>query len=219
MDGDPLTYSFELDRVNTFDSAARITSAAIPEGAAGTTSWQVTDLTDNSRYFWRVKASDGAAESPWVMGSFFVNTANDPPTAPTLKNPGQGAWVRSLTPALELNAASDVDEDVLHYQFELYADAALTQLVAQGDADHPQWVVPLMLTDNTWYFWRARAVDEHGAESPWMTPSVFFIDYNGVNDPPQITLLQPATDLYLHNRHGSHWLAGRRSRQQRGDHP
>ncbi|MGM0739721.1 MAG: Ig-like domain-containing protein, partial [Bacteroidota bacterium] len=194
VDEDQLTYFFELDAVNTFDSAAKQTSGEITEGADFTT-WQVFGLDDNTTYFWRVKASDGYAQSPWAQGNFFVNTANDAPSPPTLKNPGQGAWVATITPTLELNASRDLDNDPLGYRFEVYADEAMDQLLAAGVSGSPEWVVSVELGDNTWYYWRARAEDEHGAVSEWMETVSFFTDKNGIDDPPTIVIQEPSEDL------------------------
>jgi hypothetical protein len=86
-DSGTLNYIFELDTVNTFNSANKQTSDPIAEGVA-TTSWTlVTALSENNTYYWRAKANDGMADSPWsATGSFFVNAVNEAPTAPTLIN-------------------------------------------------------------------------------------------------------------------------------------
>jgi hypothetical protein len=194
MDEDPLAYLFELDTVNTFDSPAKQSSGAIAEGDDNT-SWGVTGLDDNTEYFWRARADDGLAQSPWVVGGFFVNTANDNPSTPTLKNPGHGAWVTALTPALEVHASIDVDRDELSYRFEVYADPGLSTLLHTGVSETPAWVVPQELADNYWYYWQARAEDEHGAPSGWMDAAAFFTDSNGVNDPPAITVIEPGADI------------------------
>jgi len=194
VDGDVLTYFFELDKVNTFDSESKQTSGPVQEGAENTT-WYVSNLDDNTYYFWRVRANDGAADSEWMQGSFFVNIVNDAPSTPTLKNPGQEAWIVTLVPALELNPSVDLDNDSLIYRFELYADSDLTQLVAEFDSDFPEWIVPQELTDNTWYYWRAQAEDEHGLTSEWMETASFFTDSNGINDPPTIVIQEPSEDL------------------------
>ena len=195
VDEDQLTYFFELDTVNTFDNVAKQTSDEMTEGVNFTT-WHVFGLDDNTTYFWRVKASDGFAQSPWVQGSFFVNTANDDPSTPTLKNPGQDAWVATLTPRLELNASQDPDNDDLIYRFEVYTDEELSQLVVtHGESGTPEWVVPEELNDNTWYYWRAQAEDEHGATSEWMETVSLFTDSNGINDPSTIMIQEPSEDL------------------------
>lgn len=87
-DHDPVTYVFEIDTVNTFDSPARESSDVVLEGMNGTTSWFTGELAENQHYWWRVKAQDGRADSAWVVGDFLMNASNEPPAAPTIKNPG-----------------------------------------------------------------------------------------------------------------------------------
>ena len=132
------------------------------------------------------------AESPWAVGKFFVNTANDPPMAPTVKNPGDRAWVETVTPALEVNPSVDIDRDTVFYLFEVYADAALTTPVLRQESESPRMVVPFALADNAWYFWRAGARDEHGMTSERTDVYSFFVNNNGYDDPPQITLENPS---------------------------
>jgi hypothetical protein len=194
VDFDTLSYVFELDKVETFDSAELQGSGEILEGT-DTTAWPVGSLEDNTAYFWRAKASDGFADSVWAVGSFFVNTANDSPSAPTLKNPGEGAWVETRMPALELIASEDIDNDSIGYAFEVYSDAFFNELVIGGESETTQWPVPSELDDNTWYYWRAQAEDEHGATSGWMDLASFFVNDNGLDDAPQITLVEPSSDI------------------------
>ncbi|MBW2064875.1 MAG: chitobiase/beta-hexosaminidase C-terminal domain-containing protein [Deltaproteobacteria bacterium] len=190
-DGDSLVYLFEADRVRTLDSPAKMSSGIIGEGF-NTTSWRAAGLEDNTQIFWRVRAEDGRAAGPWAQGVFFVNTANDPPAAPSVRNPGGGAWVDSQTPLLELNPTRDPDNDSLIYEFEAYRDASLTELAVQGQSVVRHWSVPFALGDGSRYYWRARAVDEHGTPGAWSEVSDFFVKDNGVDDPPAITWLDPA---------------------------
>jgi hypothetical protein len=191
VDGDTLSYFFELDKANTFDSLAKVSSGSVTEGLPAT-GWRVSGLEDNTWYYWRAKASDGAAESSWVTAKFFVSTQNDAPSMPTLRNPGNGSWVSTLTPTLEVNASTDPDNDRVIYRFEVYADSGLRTLAGSFETDVPSCLVTPALSDNTWYFWRAQAEDEHGLTSAWTEGASFFTDSNGVNDPPVISLKEPA---------------------------
>jgi Chitobiase/beta-hexosaminidase C-terminal domain len=190
-EGDLLTYFFELDKVDTFDGDANQTSGETTEGL-DTTSWHVPWLDDNTTFFWRAKANDGYADSPWALGNFFVNTLNDAPSVPTVNNPGDGAWVETPTPTMAVNPSTDLDNDIITYRFEVYADEALSQPVLDGQSDIGEWLLPAELDDNTWYFWRSRAEDEHGATSEWMNTASFFVNDNGYDDPPEISILEPA---------------------------
>ncbi len=84
----------------------------------------------------------------------------------------------------------------LSYVFELYADAALTTPVFQQEADAPRVIVPFTLADNTWYYWRAGARDEHGSTSGWTGVHCFFVNNNGADDPPEIVMEAPSAPLF-----------------------
>ncbi len=190
LDQDSISYIFELDTSDLFNSPGKQTSGLIPEGN-GTTSWHISGLKENTRYYWRVKATDGDAHSPWVTGQFFVNQMNDAPGTPTVKNPGAGAWTETLTPVLSLQRTIDPDKDTLEYQFEMYANQALTRFVYQVTSDTPDWTLSFDLENNAWYYWRARAVDEHGVAGPWTAISSFFVKTDCENQPPVIELTEP----------------------------
>jgi hypothetical protein len=194
VDGDPLYYFFELDEVNTFGSPYLRQSGPVDQGE-DTTAWTLTGLNDNMRYFWRARASDGMADSLWTASDFFVNTQNDPPSTPVFKNPGDKAWIDTLSPKLSLHPAWDPDNDVLSYRFELYSDPLLQTFLDGGVSDVPEWVVACELSDNQWYYWRSKTVDEHSEQSSWTNTASFFTDTNGLNDPPVISITCPATNL------------------------
>lgn len=196
-EGDALTYTFELDTVNTFTGAGKQVFSLIPQGLAGTTSVTVSALTENTTYYWRVKASDGLADSAWAQAVFMINAPNVAPPVPTVQNPGNQAWVDSLIPALAVNPVIDPNGDAVSYRFELYADATLTSLVDTYTSKTGEWLMITPLTDNAWYYWRARAEDIHGAASNWSAGSSFFVDDNGYNDVPNITFLEPPGDVVV----------------------
>jgi hypothetical protein len=174
-------YFFELDKVNTFDSSSLQTSGIIHQGNTDTR-WHVTTLDENTLYYWRVKVGDGVTESQWVQGSFFVNTVNDSPSLPTVKNPGDNSWVDTRTPTLMVNPANDPDHDNLIYHFELYADP-LSALIYKTESDVPTSMVP-ELPNNKRYYWRAQVSDEHGAITNWTEMATFYLKGTGVNNPP-----------------------------------
>ena len=181
-DSTTLTYIFEIDTVMTFDSPNVIRSGNIP-----TTSWHIEGLNDNTYYYIRAKASDGLAESQWSeVVSFFVNTTNDVPTTPVLANPSDGSGVNTFTPVLSIHNSTDIDRDVLTYEFEINEDASMTNLVASitGIEEAPQitsWTVPVTLKENKTYYWRARAFDGE-LHSGWMPLASFMV--NTANDAP-----------------------------------
>jgi len=193
-DGDDLIYSFEIDTVNTFDGPEKMVSDPLQAGSY-TTEWPVGGLEENTRYYWRAKAGDGGAESGWVTGDFMVNTINDNPLIPTLRNPGNDAWVETVTPKLSVNPTKDPDGDVLTYSFEVYRDAAMTEFVVQGESDTTEWIVTRELPNNIQYFWRAQAVDEHGIPGGFSETGNFFVKSEKVNEAPQVAVIEPSQDV------------------------
>ena len=127
------------------------------------------------------------------------------PAAPVLVSPVAGALVPDVRPLLTLQNAIDVQSDPLTYRFEVYADAALTTLVAQvpavsGGSNTTSWQVDVNLTDHAPYWWRARASDGTNA-GPWSEAVVFNI--NEFNNPPlPVVIAGPANDSLLIDGNG-----------------
>ncbi|MBN1602292.1 MAG: chitobiase/beta-hexosaminidase C-terminal domain-containing protein [Chitinispirillaceae bacterium] len=198
VDGDVLTYTFEIDTSERFDSPDKIISGAIDE-EQDQTSFYAENLDDNTMYYVRVKAGDGSAESRWAKGSFFVNVSNNAPSIPVVRNPGDGAWVDTPVPELSINITSDPDNDDLTYQYQVYEDASLETLIDQGETDALNWSAGVNLTDSNTYFWRVKSIDMHGRESAWTEISSLFLKDDGDNDPPSVTMADLPGDVVTGN--------------------
>jgi hypothetical protein len=85
---DTRTYDFDVAADSGFTNIVA-SATSVAQGAGGATSWIVTPaLSENTPYFWRGRAKDNnGGESNWVSVPFFVNTANDAPTAPVINTP------------------------------------------------------------------------------------------------------------------------------------
>ncbi len=93
LDLDPLTYQFEIDTVDTFDSADLRQSGPLEEGA-GFTAWQLTEpLRENQIYYWRVWSNDGTLDSEVRTAVFYVvrDPSLGPPDAGPPADGGMGA--------------------------------------------------------------------------------------------------------------------------------
>ncbi|MCE4554268.1 hypothetical protein LXT13_07380 [Pelomonas sp. P8] len=164
--GDAPTYLFEIDTAQTFDSPNRRASPAVA-ASGGNLSWIAIHLVKGQRYWWRVKAQDGRAESGWAVSTFVVAADAVAPAAPVVRYPGQDAWVRSSQPSLAVSTAKPPEGRTLRYQFEVYYDAGLAQKLIDGSTDVPFWVVPKALDDLSTYWWRARVLDDRQVASDW----------------------------------------------------
>ena len=183
--GDIITYIFQIDTVNTFNSTdgGPFDGAEASEGVDGNTSWSPSGLEENMKYYWRVKASDGLAESGWLTSSFTVNVVNEPPQIPVPTYPGDGDTKNTSSLTLKANSATDPDIDTVKYIFEIckaggdcttYEDLAKPELKITG------------LSNNSEYEWAVKAVDEHGAESGWSSQYSFTVITNYVPNPPRL---------------------------------
>ena len=190
-DNDLISYLFEIDTLNTFDTADKRSSGQVVQSTGNQTAWIAINLVENKRYWWRVKAQDGRAESAWVVGEFLMNAVNDAPPAPTINNPGNGAWSATQQPSLIANPVLDPEGDAVRYQFEIYKDAALSLLAAEGTSPNMGWIVPLQLKDKTTHWWRVRAVDPQNAASPWSATTLLYVSTAPYQD-PTIALTSPA---------------------------
>jgi hypothetical protein len=168
-DSEPVSYLFELDQVDSFNGPSR-------RRMSGGPSVTMSGLPENTRWYWRARASDGRADSPWITGNFLVSGSDDPPGSPVPKNLGPGSWTDAARPRLELAPIPDPEGSSVGYQFQVYSDAALASLVAEGNAPQASWLLPTMLVDGVTYYWRARAVDAAGQPSNWSAATSFVVD-------------------------------------------
>ena len=138
------------------------------------------DLHDNRRYYWRVRVSNDKGSSEWLNGRFFINTANDAPSAPVLLNPTPMGLVADTQPVFRFNNSQDVDEDPLTYRVRVFGedDDDFKQPLAEvsgllpGPDGVTSWQVPVQLEDGKFYFWLVDARDPHGAITA-SEPSLF----------------------------------------------
>ncbi len=160
------------------DQASIAMGATVPKsGVFDTTNYPAKD------YLVILKASIGGVEEKLASTYFRVEGA---PSAPALFAPANGSDVYTYTPTLVVSNAADPNDDTLTYEFELYSDVGLSNLIAasgvvsQGTGT-TSWTVPADLLENAHYFWRARAYDGK-LYGPWMNTASFRI--NTVNEPP-----------------------------------
>jgi len=177
----PLTYEFEVYE----DSGLTLlvdSQAGVAEGA-GTTAWTTAvSLSENTQYWWHARAHDGVQSGNWSgTRSFFVTVVNEAPGAPSLYSPAEGATVTGLQPVLYVNNADDPDRDSpLTYDFEVYDDLAMTNLVAFTNSRSGSccsgttgWTVSPALERSLWHWWTSRASDAEFT-GPDMAAASFF---------------------------------------------
>ena len=198
-EGDVLRYDFVVrDENGAVASVESVTAGELE------TAWTVdTSLAENGHFVWSARARDAEAAGPWSAESRFrVNAVDEPPTAPTLVSPAEGAILATRRPTLVVGNAFSPEGRTLAYRFELYreTDAGLLP-VASAEvpeaADQTSWPLVDPLADGP-YVWRVQAYD--GVLSgPWTAGARFEIAV--LIQPPQpvspvdgatVTVPQPA---------------------------
>ena len=189
-----LTYEVELCINPDFSGEVRRVATK-----AGVTSAQVSGLSDDSRWYWRVRAvdDDGASGAFSPVRSFIYSTQNDPPSQVTeLIAPADGADVKLIK--LSWGAASDPDlsdqANHLSYRVELsqlenFGGGIVNVSTKPGET----WASPEGLEDNTRWYWRVRAVDEKGALGA-VSEVRSFVYHSGNNPPGAFSLVAPANN-------------------------
>lgn len=212
--GKSFKYWFELYEDESHGSLVA-KSDAIVEGA-GHTEWTVAEgdlignasLKDNRRYYWRVRVTHASGSSEWVNGRFFINQANDAPSAPTLLNPTPMGLVADKRPTFQFNNSFDVDEDTLSYRVRVFSehDDEFTTPVVEVTGLRPgaggvtEWQSPTELEENSFYLWLVEAVDEHGAVTQ-SEPSMFGVSLSN-EAPSEPVLAWPLQDQRIEQAEG-----------------
>lgn len=165
-DNDELTYDFEL-----YNQAADILLASVNGAVEGPSATQWTlpiDLTNLTGYAWRSRCYDGELYSTWTaLVGFSIDLdagGNLPPTLPGHASPANASTIISSPIILTIDNAIDPEDDALTYDFRIYGDAQLTQLIeAHIDiAETPsQTSVTLAFTPahERTYWWQVRVSD------------------------------------------------------------
>jgi DNA-binding beta-propeller fold protein YncE len=203
-DGDALSYGVRL----LAGEALVAEYAGLPEGEGSSFAAVDVALKENGRYLWSVQAFDGEEVSGWSEPqSFYVNAVQEAPSVPELFAPLSGATL-SGDGILSWQAAVDPDPfDTLGYVVEIAADAAFGEPLLQEPASATSVALSDLsgygaLEDGGNYFWRVRAVDNHGVASQGSEPGSFLYD---------TTLLAVAANMPGARVHlgGSYGYAGR----------
>jgi sugar lactone lactonase YvrE len=179
-DGDPMSYEFEVVEQGQIGVCA--SAVDIPE-AQEQARWTVQpSLRENTFYEWRARATD-QGPGPWTsVSSFFVNTANDIPAAPSELLTPLGADMRPHD-VLEWSASLDPDAlDDITYILEIDDDWDFSSVLIREE-NIQGTSVPLeslsqydLFVDDTYYYWRIKAVDNYGAESAWTATGWFYFN-------------------------------------------
>lgn len=199
-DGDPVTHSFRLATGPGFGPDELVISDGDIVAVGEEVTWDLTGggtvLTENTTYYWDVRSYDGGQYSPSSSASFLYSSVNEPPAAPTARTPSGGVVLTTPQPEFVWSNEVDPEGGPVTYLFELHSNRQATSLVFQlfdipGDEGDATSRTFDPLDDNMTYYWRVRAVDGEGNDSPWSDTAEFTIAQGG-DAPSQPILVGPS---------------------------
>jgi len=125
------------------------------------------DLAYNTKYYWQVIARDESDNESHSDMFSFTTTTNHPPTAPVLREPGDGDLNVSRNADLEWYCSTDEEDEEITYDVYLGTSLVDLQLMAEDyycascDGSPSSYCVydPGELVSGTQYFWRIVARD------------------------------------------------------------
>ncbi len=169
-DGTPVTYHFEVANSPSF-------SSLVLSGATSSNSWQCSESLNEATYYWRSRVYDGITYSGYSAGrSFTVSLAtNQAPPPPDHLSPADGETVTDTPITVTVINAADPDGDDVYYDFYVYSDAAMTQLVEHrhatstgaGGTTSADFFTTFLPINNQLYYWHVVANDQQD----WSDPS------------------------------------------------
>lgn len=146
-----LTYQLQVSTVNTF------VSTVYDNSAIATNSQAISGLSNNTPYYWRVRATNAWTTGAWSSTFDFTTVAISPPAAPTLSSPANGASDQALGVTLSWNSVAGA----LNYKLQVATDSGFTTTVYENDVLTTTSAAP-GLSVSTRYYWRVAAANAGG---------------------------------------------------------
>ena len=137
------------------------TSYVVNQSGIMVTSLALSNLSNGTRYYWRVSASNAGGASP-NSGTRNFTTIVGAPTIPSLVAPSAGATGISTTPTLSWNPAIGADS----YNLQLSTSSSFGSLVVNRTGLTSTSSNITGLLSSTTYFWRVSATNA-GGTSPF----------------------------------------------------
>ncbi len=144
------------------------------------TSWSLSGLTSNTRYWWRVNARNSIGTSGAYVSSF--TTIPPAPAPPQLVSPLNNATGQNLSLALVWHKSSWAAS----YRVQVSADSLFQNLIVNDSTLADSTRVVSGLAPLTYYWWRVNAKNLGGTSS---YSSVW--KFKTIGLPAQVTLLNP----------------------------
>jgi hypothetical protein len=168
-----ITYAVEIDSTAPLATPLTFSTSVVSSDRVTPTAGQFAlgpfDLTPQTTHYWRVKARDDGGNESAFTSEFKFNTY---PKVLTL-TPADGATLNAPTPLFDWTDAAWASSYTL--EVSLYADFSTLKISSAGlSSSQYQSSIADALTNNTTFYWRARAVN--GANVSVSSAAAFFLD-------------------------------------------
>jgi hypothetical protein len=147
--------SYEL-QVST---SSAFTTNFIYKTGLTSTSYAVTGLSNNTKYYWRVIAKNSSISSSWSSVWNFT-TVIAVPSVPSLSSPANGATGQSLTSSLTWASSTNATS----YSVQVSASSDFSTVLFSNSSTALSFSLS-GLSNNTTYYWRVNASNSGGTSS------------------------------------------------------
>ncbi len=139
----------------------------IDQSGVTETTLNITGLSNETQYYWRVLSTNSAGDSEWSTPFNFTTLPNIA-EAPVLASPSNNSTNQSLTPTLSWNAVTGADS----YKVQLSDDAGFSTFIIDQSGVTETSLDVTGLSNDTQYYWRVLATNSAG-DSNWSAPFNF----------------------------------------------
>jgi predicted phage tail protein len=147
------TYRLEISKNQNFSSFV------INNSSLKTNEFTVSNLEQDTPYYWRVRASNTAGNSAYSpVWTFRTMKPVLIPAVPTLLSPSNGAKDISISPSLQWTAVPEAKT----YRVQLSKESNFARLILDNNAVTSNSLQVNGLQDGITYYWRVRATNEVG---------------------------------------------------------
>jgi hypothetical protein len=148
-------------------------------------------------YYWEIIAWDNHGLS--ALGSIWQFTTktkpNNPPYPPDNPVPANGATDVNINTSLSWNGGDPDTGDTVTYDIYFGTTSPPPKLISNHSGNSYQ---PTLLQENTTYYWKIVAWDNHGASTPGVIWR-FTTEILGDITPPMVNIIKPEKAIYLGN--------------------
>ncbi|MEW6606367.1 MAG: hypothetical protein AB1414_02775 [bacterium] len=186
--GDTITYTLWYSIDPTFSIKTEVT------GLGTSIYTPTTNLNDMSTYYWKVKAVDNHLAQTWSneTNCLNINTTNSPPNSFSLLLPTNGTETTNLTSPFDWEDTIDPDPgDTVTYTLWYSTDSNFTTKIEVTGLMVSNYTPSTNLIDNSIYYWKVNAVDNHGVYR-WSNQIDWQFSTNVANElPTNFSLIEP----------------------------